>query len=341
MESNPSSPTISDVARLAEVSIATVSRVIHNTGAVNKETRSRVEEAVERLGYQPRRTPKKSPSEKIVLLLSGDVVNPFFAEIIRGTQEEIDSQQHMLAIMQIAANHGQIIRAASQLPVVGVVLTGTSPFPELMAWREEAGIPLVVINYRINQAGVSCIAVDFSDAYARATRHLLDLGHTRIGYIDVNGNSEISQARMRGYLDALAEADIPFDPKLYTSLPAETYVYGGFQAANSLLSLSPAERPTAVLAFNDLFALGIMHAVRAHGLLVPDDISVVGCDDIPMAAHTHPPLTTIGQPKYRIGKLAISTLLQMCQDAPEQMGSYTLMESSLIIRESTSRCRDG
>jgi LacI family transcriptional regulator len=274
----------------------------------------------------------------MVLLLSGDVVNPFFAEIIRGTQEEVDLQRSVLSIIQISTDHEQLIRTISQLPAVGVILTGTSPFDELLAWREDIKIPLVVINYRITQAGVSCIAVDFRDAYSRATRHLISLGHTRIGYVDVNGGSEISRARLQGHIDTLDEADIPYNQALYTSLPADTHVYGGFQAASSLLSLPLAERPTAVLAFNDLFALGVLHAVRAHGLRVPDDISVVGCDDIPMAAHSFPPLTTIGQPKYRIGKLAVSTLLQMCQDAPDQVGSYTLMESPLIIRESTGRC---
>ncbi len=335
------SPKISDVARLAGVSVATVSRVIHNNGSVNEETRSRVEEAVERLGYQSRRTPKKSAAEKLVLLLSGDVVNPFFAEVIRGAQEEVDLQKSVLNIIQISTNHDQLTRAAGQLPAIGIILTGTSPFPELLTWREETKIPLVVINYRINQPGVSCILVDFKDAYTRATRHLINLGHTRIGYIDINGRSEISQARLQGYQGALAEAAIVLRPELYAATPAEAHVYGGFQAASNLLALSVTERPTAVLAFNDLFALGVMRAVQAHGLRVPEDISVIGCDDIPMAAYASPPLTTIGQPKYRIGKLAVTTLLQMCQDPPNQLGSFTLMESPLIIRESTGPCSRG
>ena len=125
MESDPLSPKISDVAHIAGVSIATVSRVIHNSGSVSEETRRRVEEAVEHLGYQSRRTPKKLTPEKTVLLLSGDVVNPFFAEIIRGTQEEADLQRSILNIIQISTNHKQLIGAASQLPSVGIILTGT------------------------------------------------------------------------------------------------------------------------------------------------------------------------------------------------------------------------
>jgi DNA-binding LacI/PurR family transcriptional regulator len=127
---------------------------------------------------------------------------------------------------------------------------------------------------------------------------------------------------------------------LYTSIPADTRINGGFQTTSHLLALPPKERPTAILAFNDLFALGVMHSVRAHGLRVPEDVSVIGCDDIPMAAYSYPPLTTISQPKYRIGKLAVSTLLKMQEDPPEKMGSFTLMESPLVIRESTSRCSE-
>ncbi len=344
MRSDVSFPKISDVAQAAGVSIATVSRVMHNTGPVSDDTRRRVEEAIQELGYQARRTPKRvmadfTPApEKVVLLFTGDIVNPFFAEVIRGTQEEIDHQNNALNIMHLSADRAKLIRAAAQVPVMGIILTGSTPFPELLAFREEREIPMVVINYRINQPGISCILVDFKDAYARATRHLINLGHTRIGYVDDSGDSEICQARRQGYRGVLAESGIPYRPELYTVVPSDTHVYGGFQAASNLLALPPDERPTAVLSFNDLFALGVMHAARAHGLRVPEDISVIGCDDVPMAAYAYPPLTTISQPKYRIGKLAVTTLLKMCQDSSDQSGSFMLMESPLIIRESTGPC---
>ncbi len=339
-------PKITDVARAAGVSIATVSRVIHNTGPVSEDTRRRVEEVVQRLGYQARRAPKKAgaessdeaAAEKLVLLFTGDIVNPFYAEVIRGAQEEIEDHQSSLNIMQLTADREKLIRTARRLPVAGVILTGSTPFPELLAWREESQIPMLVINYRFKQPGISCIVVDFRDAYARATRHLINLGHTRIGYVDDSRHSEIGQARLQGYNDVLADADIAYRPALYTAVPAGTHVYGGFQAASNLLALPPDERPTAILGFNDLFALGVMHAVRAHGLRVPEDISVIGCDDVPMAAYSYPPLTTVSQPKYRIGKLAVTTLLKMCQDSSDQSGSFMLMESPLIIRESTGPC---
>jgi DNA-binding LacI/PurR family transcriptional regulator len=331
---------MSEIAQLAEVSSATVSRVLHNTDQVSEDTRQRVEDAIQKLGYQSRRKSKKANPEtatEIVLLLTGDIVNPFFAEVIRGTQEEMELHQPILATIQLSTNTTKIIQAAKQMHTIGILLTGAYPFPELLAFQEESKIPLVVINYRLKQARISCIMVDNKDAFCSATRHLINLGHRRIGYVDDNRSSEIGQTRLAGYKNALEDAGIPFRPELYTAISADTRVIGGFQAASNLLDLPAGDLPTAILAFNDLFALGVMHSVRAHGLRVPEDVSVIGCDDIPMAAYAYPPLTTISMPKYRIGKLAVQTLLQMRQDPPEQMGSFTLMESPLIIRESTTR----
>ncbi len=347
MPQKHSSTKMSEIADLAGVSIATVSRVLHHTHMVSEEARKQVEGAIQTLGYQVRRRPKqsipKAAIEKIVLLFTTDIVNPFFAEVIRGTQEEIELQdqpKHALSIMHLSSNFERLIQAARQMSALGIVLTGAYPFPELIKFQEESKIPLIVINYRITGPRISCIIVDFRDAYFRATRHLIDLGHRRIGFVDDTGHSEIGVARLEGYQNALSEAGISYQQELYTSIPADTRINGGFQATSHLLALPPNERPTAILAFNDLFALGVMHSVRAHGLRVPEDVSVIGCDDIPMAAYSYPPLTTISQPKYRIGKLAVSTLLKMEQDAPEKMGSFTLMESPLVIRESTARCSE-
>lgn len=338
---------MSEIAELAGVSIATVSRVLHKTDTVSEKARKQVEDAIQTLGYQVRRRPKQSnpaaAAEKIVLLFTTDIVNPFFAEVIRGTQEEIELQdhpRHSLSIMHLSNDHDRLIQAARQMSASGIILTGGYPFPELLAFQEKSRIPLVVVNYRITGPRISCIIVDFKDAYFRATRHLIDLGHRRIGFVDDTGHSEIGVARLEGYQTALAEAGIPYRPELCTSIPADTRINGGFQSTSNLLALPTRERPTAILAFNDLFALGVMHSVRAHGLRVPEDVSVIGCDDIPMAAYAYPPLTTIDQPKYRIGKLAVFTLLKMQQDPPEKMGSFTLMESPLIIRGSTARCSE-
>ena len=215
--SQKQSPTkMSEIADLAGVSIATVSRVLHKTNTVSEEARKQVEDAIQTLGYRVRRRPKQSipkvATEKIVLLFTTDIVNPFFAEVIRGTQEEIELQdhsEHALSIMHLSNDHEGLIQAARQMSALGIILTGAYPFPELIKFQQASKIPLIVINYRITGPRISCIIVDFKDAYFRATRHLIDLGHRRIGFVDDTGHSEIGVARLEGYQDALSEAGLP------------------------------------------------------------------------------------------------------------------------------------
>jgi LacI family transcriptional regulator len=212
---------------------------------------------------------------------------------------------------------------------------GTAPFPELLDWRERQNIPLVVINRRYNQEGIHCILVDFENAICRATQHLLSLNHTRIGYLAAFGTSQIALARQRGLESALAEVGLPLRPEWCSTVPPGVEIDGGFQAMLALLDLAPDERPTGVIAFNDVIALGALHAARTRGLRVPHDLSVIGVDDIFAAAHAHPPLTTVSQPKYRMGALAVQTLRQMSRGQMDTLSSCTVLESPLIVREST------
>jgi DNA-binding LacI/PurR family transcriptional regulator len=172
---------------------------------------------------------------------------------------------------------------------------------------------------------------DINAASYRATQHLLNLNHTRIGYLAADKDSKKDQ--QEGVDLALAEAGL--------SLPSEwrpvgfRTIEGGFQAMSALLALPEARRPTAVIAFNDLMAVGALQAVRSYGLRVPRDMSIVGFDDIPMAAHTAPPLTTVDVPKYYMGQLAVRLLRQL-HESQTPLRSHSLVEARLIIRESTA-----
>jgi DNA-binding LacI/PurR family transcriptional regulator len=181
--------------------------------------------------------------------------------------------------------------------------------------------------------------VDSQNATYRATRHLLDLHHTRIAFIAGPSTSEAALARRRGIEAALAEAGLALPGEwCVSSLPD---VNGGFLATSALLALPSEHRPTAVIAYNDIMALGALHAARAHHLRVPDDLSVVGFDDIAMAAHANPPLTTISQPKYRLGRVAMRLVRHMMEGQRPPGEGYTLMESPLIVRESTGPAPGG
>jgi LacI family transcriptional regulator len=212
---------------------------------------------------------------------------------------------------------------------------------DLVAIYEQLHTPVVVINRRINHAQIPCIVVDFEDAAYRSARHLLGLKHTRIGYLAGLPTSETSQLRRNGIERALSEAGLHLPNKWY--LNCFPSIEGGFQGMSALLALPQTERPTAVITYNDLLAFGALHALRVHGLSTPEDMSVVGCDNIALSAHSNPPLTTIEQPKYRMGRLAMQSLNKLMHRSVNlniNLGhGYTLMESPLIIRDSTAVAR--
>jgi DNA-binding LacI/PurR family transcriptional regulator len=330
--------TLVDVAHHAQVSTITVSRVLHNTGPVSQDLRARIEASVAVLGYTSRRASRQQQGGGTIAVLTGDLLNPFFPEIVRGIQDEADNYGLILTLYNptdhIQRQH-QLLQKLSRQRIDGVIIMGTAPFPELLTWREQHHVPLIVLNRRISQPGIHCILVDFENAMYRATQHLLSLNHTRIGYLAPSRQSEVAQARRRGLEAALTEAGLRLRPEWCATIPPGVDIDGGLQAMRTLLELPVAERPTGVIAFNDTVALGAMHAARVHGLRVPRDISIIGVDDIFAAAHAYPPLTTISQPKYQMGKLAVQTLARMNEEQMNVTGGCTVLESPLIVREST------
>ncbi len=341
MDATKSHAKLIDVARHAGVSPATVSRVLNNTAPVRATVRARVTSSLNTLGYKS--TPARSSSsfKSAIVLLIPDILNPFFTEIVRGVQDEVSIDKNMLFLLDAAEDpekEDKFLRMLASQPIGGIIVCGSRLTKEDLVTAYSRNVaPMVVLNRSIRHPNISCIIVDLEGATYRATRHLIDLKHTQIAYLGGPTTSEQSQARRRGVEAALFESGLSLRPELcISSFPN---VDGGFQAMSAALALPPDERPTAVVAYNDLMALGVLHAVRAHRLRVPEDISVVGMDDIAMASHSNPPLTTIAQPKYRMGRLAMQILYGMMQGQPPPGDSYTLIETSLIVRESTAVAR--
>jgi LacI family transcriptional regulator len=329
--------TLADVARNARVSTATASRVLNNTGPVSQDLRKKIEASVSALGYTPHRSSKPRGQGTIALLVE-DLLNPYFPEIIRGVQDEADNYGTILTFYNLTdqpQRPHQLLQKLSKQSLEGMIITGSSPFPELLEWHERYKVPIVIINRQVAQPGVHCIKVDFENAMYRATQHLLSLNHTRFGHLASPVTGEIAQTRQRGIELALKEVGLTLRPEWCPIVPPGTEVEGGYQAMRALLDLPTGDRPTAVIAFNDIIAVGALHAVRAAGLRVPQDVSIIGVDDISIAAHVYPPLTTIGQPKYRMGKLAVQTLRQMREGKMPIGNNCTLLESPLIVRESS------
>ena len=332
-----------DVARIAGVSPTTVSRVMNNTAPVNEQTRARVLAAIAELGYKSSTlAPLSANTERrTIALVISDIRNPFFPEIVRGVEDEAGTNGLAMVLCNTSEDpqrEAQALNALAERAVDGIIVCASRIANEaLIDLHEQTKIPLVLINRNLYHPSIPCVLIDFTNAAYRATQHLLRLNHVCIAYLAGNSISSPSLARRKGIEKALQEAHLALHPELCpASFPN---VEGGFQAMSSLLALPREEQPTAVIAYNDIMALGALHAIRTNGLSVPDDISVVGCDGIPMAAHSNPPLTTIEQPKYHMGQLAMQMLRVAIEGHIPPSNGYTLLESPLIVRESTAPIR--
>lgn len=338
-QNGTSKPTLSDVAVQAGVSPATVSRVVNQTAPVSEETRERVKSAMADLGYKPSGSRQSNTSSRIkaVALLVTDILNPFFAEIVRGVEDEAEAEGLALVLFNTtedAQREERTLCTLRQWALDGVILFGSRlPTQELLDFQKDRESPLVIMNRHMTSPQTACILVDSEKATYRAAEYLLNLGHRKIAYLAGPSTSESSQARKNGVERALQEAGLSLPPAWCpVGFPN---LEGGFQAMSNLLATD--KRPTAVLAYNDMMALGALRAIRTYNLDVPKDVSIIGFDDISMAAHANPPLTTIIQPKYQMGRLAVQLLRRLRRGEEIPGNGCVMLESLLVVRESTTR----
>ncbi len=340
MDRPPGRPTVSDVARAAGVSPSSVSRVLNNVPPISAELRRQVEQAVRTLGYEHKR-PALHYQGAIAVLVP-DTMNSYFHEIALGIEEQALQYGAVVNLVLVSSQEDYVRRMLRWLArgasEAVIVTSGNRAITEeqLGALKDRSHLPLVLINRRSVHPGIPSIHIDFADSMYRVTRHLLKLGHMRLAFLSGPASSASSAEKKRGVDMAMADAGLAVSPGLY--LAGEATVEWGYQNMNALLALAPEQRPTAVVAFNDLVALGAIHSCRAHRVRVPDDVSITGFDDIAMAAHANPPLTTISPPKQEMGKLAVRLVHQIRTSGESEVDRYTMMESPLIVRESTAAC---
>ena len=339
MSKADSAPKLDDVARRAGVSPASVSRGLNNVGPTSGAMRDAVRRAASEIGYLPRR-PRASSLRRLLAVITPDLLNPYFNEIIRGIEERatttglVTSVMEALPGMHIAETAAEWVRAqkARGAIVFGGVLSGE----EVRCLASASDVPVVAINQVMAaDRDVLCINIDYVQAMHQATAHLLELGHRRIAFVTSSAHSATSAEKMRGIRQALSQRGLSLLEE--DVLPGAATVDWGFQAMSSLLSRPAGERPTAVIGACDLIALGVLHAVRSWQLSVPRDVSVIGFDDIAMACHANPPLTTISPPKQKMGRLAIDLILRSPAEGPSAVSSFIMLESPLVVRESTAR----
>lgn len=319
---------ITDVARLAGVSTATVSRVLAEPDRVAPKTRARVQEAVARLGYVPNPAARTLRSQKtrMVLVVLPDLENVFFSKILRGIEETLAAAGHGMIIADLppGSERGPAIAGFARRQVDGVILLNGRTLG-----AEAAGVPTIGLCEAIPDAAFPQIVVDNRAAASRVVRHLAALGHRRIAHLVGPAGNVLEVEREAGYEDGLAAAGLPFDPDLVW--PGDYTLEAGARAAARLAALP--RRPTAVFCSNDTMAIGLVGALAEAGLSVPDDVSVAGFDDIEFAAMSRPALTTIRQPRRLLGQAAAETLLaRLAGGAPPPL---RVLETELVIRAST------
>lgn len=341
-------PTIFDVAKRAGVSKSSVSRVL-NGGAVSPKTRKAVLEAIEALGYRPNvaargLVTKRSQTVGFVLT---DVADPYYSEVIRGVDEALSEKGYSLILCSARWDNDRelsYIRLLTEHRVDGLlVLSGQTTAREhmLQALSAETERPIVVLDRTLSGAGFDTIGVDDFAASAGAVRHLLRLGHTRIAHVTGPLNYHSGVRRLEGYRHALEQAGIPVDPSLIVE--GNFTKRGGYEAALHLFSL--AKPPTAIFAANDVSALGVWQAAREFGLRIPEDVALVGFDDIELLRLADIPLTTVRQPRYDFGYMGTQMLLARIE-AKDQVKKprRVILPTELVIRSSCGhhlglRCR--
>lgn len=327
---------LEDVAAHCGVSVATVSRVINASKPVGPELERKVKQAFQELGFTPKR-PLPRAKRPVIACILMEVLNPANATVLVGAQEEADRQGLGLIFLDIREHfQQQNVQLLSQFDVAGILLSHASITPQtIWSLMPRFAGPIVVLGAIFDSPKVHCINTDRETGIYQAAKYLLSLNHTQISYLDGPPELELSKSRLRGIQRALSEAGLTLAPDLYRSC-SPTTIESGFQIASSVLDYPVGKRPTAIIAFNDLVAIGAIHAARTFRLAVPQDISIVGFDDIYLAAHTNPPLTTVAQPKYQIGQLAVKKIANSLNGQEMERRGFTLLECPLIVRESTA-----
>jgi LacI family transcriptional regulator, galactose operon repressor len=331
-----SRPTIYDVARLAGVSTATVSRALNGTGQIAPSTRTAIEAAVAQLGYRPNTIARSlvTKSTQTIALLLPDISNPFYAALVSGIQQSVLSHNHTMLLCTTegdAEREEQYLRLLRAKQVDGALVDGLVLPPDRIARFVQDGFPIVCLDRDIDSTAIPLVQVDNRLGGRLATEHLVGLGHTRIAHVTGARTLHISEDRLAGYHDALAAAGIAPDEGLVAN--GRFTEEGGYAAARALLEARP--ELTAIFAANDLSAFGVLGALAETGRRVPHDVSVVGFDDLRLASFTSPPLTTVHQPADEIARLATELLIGLTRGQEVRQMRHRL-EPSLVVRASTA-----
>jgi LacI family transcriptional regulator len=335
-------PTITDVATLAGVSKSTVSAVLNNRDTLSEDTRRRVVRAIAELNYRPspaaRRGFKRNPGRSISLIVK-EMLNPYYAEIFTGVQEVAYGRGYLVSVSSSEGDFDVERRLVEQCTeqemdglIVAPILNDETDLSHIFEIKRSK-IPFVLLE-DVRGIRANLVDVDNIHASAEAVRYLIRNGHSRIMHLAGPNYSQHSEERAEGVRRAFSESHLIFDDRLV--IPAGDSLEDGYRAGLEFFQEVPSERrPTAVTCYNDLVAVGLLRALRELEIAVPEDVSVVGFDDLRMLEYFPMALTTVHVPKYEMGKRAAELLIQQIESRALPDVEKQHLAATLIVRDST------
>lgn len=330
--------TIADVAELAQVSKMSVSRVLNGQAGVSDKTRQRILDAVDQLGYVPNANPRfRGSGSKLIALLIPDITTTYMGEILRGVSGAAERLDYGL-MLYTQGSTDYVERTSYYLSLMenslvdGVLMVVPRNYEVIIDELKAHELAYVIVDHHSDAVGEPSVTATNRKGMLDAMRHLLALGHRRIGFITGRMDIICSHDRLQGYRDGLAEIGLPFDPDLVRE--GDFLQPTGFKQAQSLLEMD--NPPTAIVASNDIMAFGVMDAAKAAGFTIGQDISIIGFDDTFAASQVYPPLTTIRQPLASMGETALEMLVTLLQGRTV-LNPRRELPTELVIRQSTGQ----
>lgn len=331
--------TLREIADVARVNISTVSRAINDSPLIPKDTKEMILAIAERMNYFPNSLARGLVSQRsetlgIILPKIFFLQGPFFSQVLSGIERMSVRNGYSILIASATSkvkDKSFPFNLTRARRIDGMLIINENRKIQNLAALKKEGVPFVLVNRFVLDPRVPCVAADDTQGGRLATEHLVRLGHRRIGAVTGSSRVSATSGRLEGYRQALEAHGIPFDPKLVVQGLFQQGIATGSRCAEHLLSMS--ERPTAIFAFSDELAMGVMQAAKTRGLAVPGDLAVVGYDDVSYSAHLSPPLTTVAQNPFAIGSSACKMLVDLLNGVKVEQANV-LIPVRLVVRES-------
>lgn len=331
--------SIKDIARMANVSSSTVSRALQNSPLISRRTAEKVQRIAKQSGYRVSAIARGLVTQrtKSIGVVVTTIADPFVSEVVSGIEDCCNDHGYSVFLANSNADpdrETKVVQSFSERRVEGIIVTSSRVGALYVPLLSETRIPIVLVNNQHPGEFVNSILIENKKASAEITNHLIQLGHRRIAYLGDRFGHQSDTERFAGYRDALERAGLPFAPELVVH--GDGKCEGAAPGVDALLGLPHS--PTAIVCYNDMTAFGAVRQLHVKKIQVPEDVSVVGFDDLFIASYMRPPLTTLQQPRRLMGRLAMESLLRLISGQGTE--SPTKVPATLVIRDSTAPPRE-